>query len=629
LGFALTLAIWIVVIGLWGGLGWTTQRGLALPGVGVGMALCMALWLVICVSIGMVFGWNVWVGHGVLALIWVAASWAALLRPHFPPVDRSVLALLGVILALYTLPALVLPVPLDTDAQGFGYLALMARLSGELTVLAPFQPDVSYLYAPGFSVLAAYISEGFHAPLHTVQLVIGALLAVTVAWLIYDLAALFGGVRLGRAALLAALIGTGLTTATMDSHYTTLLGLVLGGGFLAFIRLYDTEGGWQTPVMAALCLAGLVLAHPDTTIIIGLGFGAWRLAMWLAIPRPEWRCWLVSVTLIPLGALALIGVWLWQVWPLLGSEIVSPFARDAAYWRMILSVPPETLYHGGVIMPFAIIGALVGLWRRDVLALLALGWLLLALDFAAFGILETLLPALVAPILRYDYPFSIAWHAPILPYALLGGMGLLWLYERLPQPLHGLVRPIYYGGLALAFVAIVLGGLFHRELLAFSKGRIGFFGAFSAHADVAAMTWIRHNSPADATLLNVPGPQEGDWVPVIAERRAVYYRPQPFFVRGTDPLADTPEQIALRAFWEDPAAPAHADLLAAYGVDYVIVPQVIGQPERFAEQFRWRRPFTDLLTMQSAVSDAPTLTLVFEQDGAQVYQVIASEDDTP
>jgi hypothetical protein len=123
-------------------------------------------------------------------------------------------------------------------------------------------------------------------------------------------------------------------------------------------------------------------------------------------------------------------------------------------------------------------------------------------------------------------------------------------------------------------------------------------------------------------VLNFPGPQEGDWVPVIAERRAVYYRPQPFFRRGDgDPLADTPQQVAMRAFWHDPADPTHADLLRAAGVDYVIVPQVVGNPASFAEQFRWRRPFTDLIEMESAVSDAPYLERVYDADGARVYRV--------
>ncbi|MGV2433901.1 MAG UNVERIFIED_CONTAM: hypothetical protein LVT10_02515 [Anaerolineae bacterium] len=122
--------------------------------------------------------------------------------------------------------------------------------------------------------------------------------------------------------------------------------------------------------------------------------------------------------------------------------------------------------------------------------------------------------------------------------------------------------------------------------------------------------------------MNFPGPQEGDWVPVIAERKSIYYRPQPFFDRGdTDPLADTPEQVALRAFWHDPADTSNAQLLQRYGIDYVIVPQVVGNPASFASMVRWRAPFTELIEAQSAITDATCLEEVFNDDGATVYAV--------
>ena len=104
----------------------------------------------------------------------------------------------------------------------------------------------------------------------------------------------------------------------------------------------------------------------------------------------------------------------------------------------------------------------------------------------------------------------------------------------------------------------------------------------------------------------------------------VYYRPQPFFQHPDadfDPLSETDEQIALRVFWENPADPSNADLLRTAGIDYVIVPQVVGNPESIAGHFRWQPPFSDLIAMQSAVSDADYLELVFEDDGAQVYTV--------
>ncbi|MBZ0279004.1 MAG: hypothetical protein K8I60_22855, partial [Anaerolineae bacterium] len=166
---------------------------------------------------------------------------------------------------------------------------------------------------------------------------------------------------------------------------------------------------------------------------------------------------------------------------------------------------------------------------------------------------------------------------------------------------------------------LLLGLIFNRQLLAFSKGKVGFYGAFSSHADVAAMDWLRQNTPADARVLNFPGPQEGDWVPVVSERDSVYYRWQPFF-RGDE--ASLAEQEQMRAFWENPADPANADLLRTAGIDYVIVPQVVTDPASIETQFRWRPPFTGEVVMQSSPADAPYLELVFEREGAQVYAVV-------
>jgi hypothetical protein len=370
-------------------------------------------------------------------------------------------------------------------------------------------------------------------------------------------------------------------------------------------------------------LAALVLVHPDTTIIVGFGFGAWLLLSPLGKPRPSRRGWLLATIAIPLIALMLVLPWMLSVRHLLGGEISSPFERFPEYWRIILSVPPEMLYHGGMILPIAIVGLVIGLWRRSQATLLAIGWMVLILEFAWLGLLERMVPLLVAPILRYDYPFSIAWHGPILPYILLAGLLFATLWERFitPRLSSQNAHRIAYTLLALIAAGAVTAGVFNREMLAASKGRVTFFGAFASHADVAAMSWLRENTSADAYILNWPGPQEGDWVPVIAERRSVYYRPQPFFTREGDPLVDTQEQLAMRTFWEDPANPDNEALLREAGVDYVIVPQVVGNPDSFADHYRWRRPFTDLIDMASDPAGLPYLMEVFDADGARVYRV--------
>ncbi len=517
---------------------------------------------------------------------------------------------------IFVIPALLLPVPLDTDAQGFGYLALMARLGGSFQTLAPFHPEVSYLYAPGLSLLSAYLSGQLLQTMNNVQFGIGAVLAFMLIWLAYDFGSELQNKRLGRAMALAMLIGVGTLTAYMDSHYTTLLALVFAFAFLIFVLRYLKYHYTVDAIFGGLMLGSVVLSHPDTTIILGLGFIPWLATMWFGNPRPTLRAWLVIAIALPLIALIAVLPWLSTVLPLLGAEIVSPFERDAAHWTVMI------VYHGILIVPIALLGAVVGIRQRSTAAFLAVGWLLLALDFSTTGIIPTLLGGLLAPVLRYDYPFSIAWHAPIIPYTILGGIALLWLWDRFGEARFGVtlhrVAPI---ALAAASGVLVLGGVFTPQLAEISKDQINFFGAFSSRADVAAMDWLRTNTPEDAIVLNHPAPHEADWAPVIAERNTIYFRPQPFF-QGME--AVVAEQERLRAFWDNPADPANADLLQAAGVDYVIVPQIVTNPNSIETMYRWRAPFTADFPMQSAVADAPYLELVYDQDGAQVYQVVES-----
>jgi len=524
----------------------------------------------------------------------------------------------GLVALIFLAPVLILPVPLDTDAQGFGYLGLMARLGGNFQTLAPWHPEISYLYSPGFSVLIAYLSHQLNQGLQSVQISVGAVLGLLNVWLAYDMGSEIRDKRLGRAMALTMLLSIGLFTAFMDSHYTTILGLVFSQAFLILAIRFQRRPTIADTVGGGLMLGALVLSHPDTTIILMLGYVPWLITMWFGQPRPTLKSWLVMVIGMPLIAIIAIAPWLWSIKDLIGSTIASPFTRDPSYWRILV------LYHGVWIVPVALLGAIIGLRNRSQSVILAVGWLVLILEFSTLGILEGLAPNLLAPLLRYDYPFSIAWHGPIIPYAILGGVGLLWLWERYGTKRLTSLSPRWsYGMLAAGIVLTLLAIILSPQLLAFSKGLIGFYGAFSSADDVKAMQWIKQNTPPDARILNFPGTQkdnsqESDWVPVIAERDSVYYRWQPFFRNNEASIA---EQDRLRAFWENPANPAQADLLRSAKIGYVIVPQLVTNPASIDTMFRWHVPFTDLIHMQSAVSAAPYLQLVFDSNGAQVYQM--------
>jgi hypothetical protein len=612
---------------------WSTEQ----PRIGLMAALALGVVMGGAVFWAMLFGWNTLVVDYLLFALVTTIFLGGTLSygqrraeargqtlsdadqgwPNTPDILFFVFAAL-----VFVVPALVLPVPLDTDAQGFGYLGLMAKLGGGFKTLAPWHPEISYLYSPGFSALIAYLSKQLGAGMQTVQFGVGAVLATLLVWLAYDFGAEIRDKRLGRAMAVAMLAGVGLFTAYMDSHYTTLLGLVFALAFLTFIFRYLKYSTLPDAVAAGLMLGAVVLSHPDTTIILALGYVPWLLTMWLGKPRPTARQWLVLATGVPLVALIGIAPWLANIRDLLGSPIESPFARSLDYWRVMV------FYHGLWVVPAAVVGAVVGLRRRSQETILAVVWLALILDFSSIGLLERLVPWLVAPLLRYDYPFSLAWHGPIIPYTMLAGGGLLWAWERWVVPRFGELSPRrVYPVLGALIVAAVLVLVFNRELLAFSKGKVGFFGAFASQDDVAAMEWLRHNTPPDARVLNFPGTQkdnshESDWVPVIAERDSVYYRWQPFF---RDNEASLAEQDRMRAFWSDPANPANADLLRDAHISYIIVPQIVANPASIEAMFRWRAPVTLDLPMRSSLEDAAFLTKVFDQNGAQVYQFQTSQ----
>lgn len=524
------------------------------------------------------------------------------------PADVLLFALAGL---LFIIPALVLPVPLDTDAQGFGYLALMARMGGDFHTLTPFHPEISYLYSPGLIALSSYLSLQLRQGMHSVQFGIAAVLGMIFVMLSYDFGSEIKNQRLGRAMAAASLVGVGLYLAFMDSHFTTLLALVFAFGFIISTYRYLRDGLPIDAIAAGLFLGATVISHPDTTIILALGYVPWLLTMWLGEPRPTLKRWAVLAAGVPLLAVVAISPWLLSIRELLGSGIASPFERDPAYWQVMIG------YHGVLIPVVAVLGAVVGLRQRRTEVILAVGWLLLVLDFAAIGVIDTIFGGLLGPITQFDYPFSIAWHGPIIPFTILGGIGLLWLWDRFLDRQLGKPLARYAPVLLAVGIAITLAGYFIApQILQASKGSVGFYGAFSSADDVKAFEWLRANTPEEARILNYSAAHEADWAPVISERDTVFFRPQPFFTGDEAALA---EQERLRAFWQDPANPANLALLQEANVTYVIVPQIVTDPAALDSLWRWRGPFLE--DTVSLVADAPYLELVFDSNGAQVWAV--------
>jgi hypothetical protein len=616
-------------------LGVGTRVALVIPTrstrIGLGAVVFLALivdgtWL-----IAPVIGWSsaltdgVWVG--LLVLVMVAAAVSVKYPSGFlgQPVrtwpSARDLTFLALAVAWAGALLLVLPVPPDTDAQGFGYLALTLREGRDYTSLAPWHPEIGSLYSPSFSGIIAHLSTHSDLGIHMLMLVFGAMTASLFVWTAYDLGCEVDGPRTGRGFMLASLIGTGLISVFMDVHFTALLAIIFEMAFITFVVAFLRTGSWSSAAFAAICLAGVPLAHQDMAIAFLIGYLPWLIVIWFGRPRPSLRIWLGLAVIIPLAALVILSPWLISISGLLRSNISSPYMTKLKYWYSF------TIGQGGICVVLVGIGTLIGLRRRQPLLLWMVVWVVGLVEFSTLGVLEANFAGLRRLLFRYNYPLGLAWNGPLIPYTVLGGTALVWLADRIGQArADRLVRRLSVPAYSLLAGVLVIGLVFFDPLLQTSKAQDGLLGCISSSADVDAMLWLRDHTPKDARVLNHPGPIEGDWAPVIAERDTVYFRPQYFF-HNTRQLET--EQDAFRAFWHDPTNPKYEELFRERGVTYVLVPQIFGDPGSYAHMIRWMHP------LPAAAAYPPPhfngilyLQLVYEQDGAQVYRVNVSSTVT-
>ena len=513
---------------------------------------------------------------------------------------------------------LVLPVPLDTDSQGFGYLALTLREGGDYTSLAPWHPEIGYLYSPGFTGMIAHLSTHFDLGIHMLMLVFGALTASLFVWTAYDLGCEWAGPGTGRAFMLASLIGTGLVTIYLDSHFTALLALIFELAFITFVVAFLRTGSWASALLAAICLAGVPLSHQDMTIALIIGYVPWLIIIWFSRPRPSLRIWLGLAVIIPLAALLIVSPWLLSITDLLKSDILSPYTTKLGHWAVM------TITQGGLCVVLVGIGMLVGWRRRQPVLLWMMVWVVGLVEFSTLGVLENSFPELSRTLFKYNYALGLAWNGPLIPYTLLGGTGLVWLADRFGQDrIERLVGRLAVPLFSLLTIVLMVGIVSLYVMRDATKTTRDLIGSISSSADVEAMLWLRDHAPDNARILNHPGPVEGDWAPVVSERDTIYFRPQ-FFFQNTYRM--DAERDAFQAFWSDPTNPENENIFCEMGVSYVLVPQDFGDLSRLERLIRWMGPLPTAAVYPSIpLENIPYLHLVYEQDGAQVYEVRATQ----
>jgi hypothetical protein len=489
---------------------------------------------------------------------------------------------------LAIVPLLVIVLPNGSHAPADAFLAMTAKLGNTFDTLTPFYPSAEVLYAPGFHALTAYLSLQLNQPVPLIQFGVAAVVVLVTVWLAYDLGAEMVDKRLGRAMVAALIGGLGMAGMYLNGYFVLLVGMMFALAFWIYALRVLRHGMWADMVAAGLMLGATFYASPTMTFILLAGFLPWLAVMWLPDAeacdvRPMPRTFAQVALGIPF--VALLGT---APWWLNNVSQFGTFIGGAVYTPNPAYLVEMVAHHGIVIVALAGWGAYVALradnaWRQGTrqMALMALAWLIVIADASLVGILPSLL-GLTGLDARL-----IAWFAPIIPYTVLGGIALLWLWERIASPLRQRVNANAYilmgVATAMAGIIILVGGQF---ITSDSLGR----------DDVEALRWIQRETPTESIILNPP---DDTWTASIVERDTVYLPALPVLSQDAMP---TERAEALRIFWDSPVA--NASLLANYDITHIFIPQ------------RYDNPF-----MGWADSDDSPLTLLHAEGEALIYAV--------
>lgn len=509
-----------------------------LPALWLGLSLCL---------VALLYTWSTALGV-VLSLPLLAllvggcalgAAWHLWWRP-LPPSPASRLALWALLvvfaLTLWTrfsqIQGLVLPAWVDSVHH-----ALIIRVAAEQGVapysLRPYLPIDQMPYHWGYHVFVASVLRLSGLALPQTMLWSGQILNTLHVLTAAALAASFW--RQPRAGVVAGIV-VGLLSLMPAYYvswgrYTHLTGLLivppLAVAWAAWLR--QPTRRWF--VCTALLLAGLSIVHMRVFVF--------ALGLLLAIGL-LWALRNDSATLarrvrqsLPLGVLVLLlaGPWLWHL--VLSKLLPAAEGGDSLTGGGNFSALNEGLLwtsNNRLLISLALLGGLLGLFRRSRAATIALLWVgilalstnpwlltyllpmagvLLALwamqrfspTYALFALANAVI--LVAVLLTPD-PVRLPYFSLLtndslvislfLPLSLLMGGGVWLLYEWLGRR-GGRYRLPLQAGLIGALVLATLWGTWDSRTI------INPDTVFATPADLAAITWVAENTPPDARFL--------------------------------------------------------------------------------------------------------------------------------
>ncbi|NDJ85953.1 MAG: hypothetical protein GYB66_08715 [Chloroflexi bacterium] len=354
--------------------------------------------------------------------------------------------------------------------------------------------------------------------------------------------------------------------------------LALLGGFLALFRAmcltgWRRWGPWVT--FAGACWLGVGLSVAFYLALIYVLLAVWGLALWFRWRSLPWSFALRGGSAAAI-TLPLFGYYAW---------IFSQDETFATLSEQIYVPSPHPLQY---LLAYGILGILAargGWWAwkkhcRDPRYVLLVAWIL------------------VVPFLVY-IPVNVQrrlLESVIVPLAILAVMGLRLLTVPLARSLG-----LSYRRISRRLVMAVLPLLVTSSLFILLGVYLGVINpqrpVFRPQAEVTAMEWLAARAPKDAVVMG--SMETGNFLPVVTDLR-------PFLGHGPETLhSDEKGQTVEDFFSQRLSFDEQVSLYSTFDIQYVFY----GPLEReFAN--------TDQMPAWAA-----TLTLIYDQNGYQIYEV--------
>ncbi|MFN2201397.1 MAG: DUF6541 family protein, partial [Caldilineaceae bacterium] len=410
----------------------------------------------------------------------------------------ALLALIIVLLLSRLLPIRGMVAPAWGDSVHHTMIAQLIQDNGGLfRSWAPYAPIETFTYHFGYHAAMAVWATATAQPMPQAVITGSQLLNVLAALALYPLAVRLGGSRMAGfgAVLVAGLLSLQPGMYVNWGRYTQLAAQVI-----LPVWLWTLDVWWSEPkrprrrmlLVIVLLSTGLALTHYRVAVVAlcaAVAWGAWSL--WLM--RKQWQEWLVRTLFLAGAGVLALGLavpWILSVRSSRLTYVAGALAQRSTdlpavrgeldVWRSI------DTYYAPLLWAFALISAVVGLWRRRRLVIPMLIWVSLAfvaanpflVGFPGTGIVTSFLLALG---LYIPLSFLVGWL-----------MALVW-----QELSNGSVRGKAVGKVGYAVLITLFAAYGIRQQATI----VDPFYQMVTENDVAALNWIDKNIPAGGRFL--------------------------------------------------------------------------------------------------------------------------------